>query len=266
MNVCVLISCMHQPLHNHDIIQRTNVQTNCVVINQCDYECIEHIGFLNKKGIRCEAIFIYTKERGLSRSRNMAIKNANGDICLICDDDEYLYDNYSDIILDGYNQISEADLLTYDINGCSTPDDLASFRKLSLKNILQTSSVQITFRRESCLSHNVSFDEDMGSGSGNGAGEENKFLMDFRRHKLNIYHVNTEIGMLIENSDSQWFNGYNPKYFENHGWASRRILGSYLSLAYILYTVIFKYSIYKKDISMFRVAKSELIGWIKKHN
>ena len=45
---------------------------------------------------------IYTTERGLSKSRNLAIANAKTDICLICDDDEIFVDNYEEIILNAY--------------------------------------------------------------------------------------------------------------------------------------------------------------------
>ena len=54
--VTVLISCMYQ--ENADIIKKTNVQTDVVVINQCDKEEIEDFEFVNIKGENCHAKFI----------------------------------------------------------------------------------------------------------------------------------------------------------------------------------------------------------------
>ena len=47
MKVEVLISCMHQT--DASIITRTNVQSDVLVINQCDKDEVEEYSFLNKK-------------------------------------------------------------------------------------------------------------------------------------------------------------------------------------------------------------------------
>ena len=84
---------MHQK--DDSIIKKSNLQTDAVVVNQCDRDSIEDFFFLNKDNKRCHVIFISTTERGLSRSRNMAIKNAiDADICLLSDDDERFEDDY----------------------------------------------------------------------------------------------------------------------------------------------------------------------------
>ena len=83
MTFNILISCMHEK--DTSIIERSNVQSDVVVVNQCDLDSVEEFDFVNKKGKTCHAKFINTTERGLSRSRNMAICNAWGDVCLICD-------------------------------------------------------------------------------------------------------------------------------------------------------------------------------------
>ena len=77
MTLTLLIACMHEK--DTSIIQRSNVQTDVVVVNQCDHDSVEEFDFVNKKGKICHAKFICTNERGLSRSRNMAIRNAWGD-------------------------------------------------------------------------------------------------------------------------------------------------------------------------------------------
>lgn len=92
MIINTLISCMHET--DHSIVKRSNVQSDVVVVNQCDRNSIEEFDFTNNTGEKCHCKYINTTERGLSCSRNMAIQNGWGDICLICDDDEHLSDDY----------------------------------------------------------------------------------------------------------------------------------------------------------------------------
>lgn len=259
LTVCVLISCMHQ---DKNIIERTHVQTNVVVINQCDKEEFEEWEYINNSGCLCHAKFISTKERGLSRSRNMAIKNAVGDICVISDDDEELVDGYESIIKDAYKLQPEADLISFafERQDKSFSKDPA---KHSVKTLLKTSSVEISFVLDSILEKQILFDEKMGSGTGNGAGEENMFLMTCKRKGLKMFYNPSTIGRLLS-TDSQWFKGYNSTYFENYGWAERRILGGALSLLYFVYWVLAHHSIYNKGISSVQAIKYYLKGWCSK--
>ena len=57
--------------------------------------------------------WIDTLDRGLSKSRNLAIKNAIGDICLIADDDVVLEKDFHESILSSYESLSDADLISF---------------------------------------------------------------------------------------------------------------------------------------------------------
>lgn len=110
----ILMSCMHQ--HDHSILVRSNVQSNIVVVNQCDIDKTEEFEFTNKYGQNKWCIFISTTERGLSRSRNMALQNApNDSICLIADDDETFDDNVENTILDSFERYPMADLIAFSL-------------------------------------------------------------------------------------------------------------------------------------------------------
>lgn len=257
--VCVLISCMNQ---DKSIIERTRVQSHVVVVNQCDEESIEEWDFLNKDGKSCHAKFISTKERGLSRSRNMAIRNAIGDICLISDDDEQLTEGYEAAVIEAYKRQGQADLISFAFVRKDKQFSDTPFMH-NLRSLLKTSSVEITFLRESVIANNIWFDEKMGSGSGNGAGEENMFLMTCKRKGLQMYYDPFSIGRLLS-TDSMWFKGYNERYFENFGWASRRIMGAVVSLAYLCYWFPAHRGLYIKDISMSKAIKGYLRGWKSK--
>ena len=100
MTLEVLVSCMHQT--DISIIKRSNIQSDVLVINQHDVNDYQEYEFTNKRGEVCKARIISTTERGLSKSRNMAIAKSVGDICMICDDDEFFYSNSSELINEAY--------------------------------------------------------------------------------------------------------------------------------------------------------------------
>lgn len=261
MKLVVLISCMHQ--NDASIATKSNLQTDAVIINQCDRECVEILPFINKKGEQCHVTFICTKERGLSNSRNMAIKNAcNADICYMCDDDEYLVDDYEDIIMEAHNRLPNVSVITFSLvrKNYAYP---AKEHRVGIKQILKTSSVQTTFKRKDILNHNIGFDPKMGSGSGNGGGEENKFLMDCKRSGLLIWYV-PQIIAEVKSEDSQWFHGFTEDYYKNISWANRRILGTFLGAIYMLYWVLFRRKAYNQELSLFMILKSCYVGFFEK--
>lgn len=263
MTFNLLISCMHQK--DASIIERNDVQSDVVIVNQCDKESVEEFDFANRKGRKCHAKFICTRERGLSKSRNMAIRNAWGDICQICDDDEIIVDNNEDIILEAYRENSDVALIAFSLIRKDCNKSYPQKKKtLGFKQILRTSSLQITFSRKVMGNNQVWFDEKMGSGTGNGGGEENMFMLDCKRKGFKMLYYPYAIGMLYPSS-SQWFHGYNEKFFENQGWVDRRLLGTILGFIYMVYWSIFRRREYAKDgLSVYRALKSSFKGFISK--
>ena len=263
MTLNVLISCMFQV--DKSIIERSNIQSDVIVVNQCDCNSIEEFDFVNKKGAICHVRFISTTERGLSKSRNMALRNAWGDICLICDDDEVLADDYEKKIIEAYLKYTDSDLIAFALIRADlkkTYPEKAKF--LNFKQILRTSSQQITFRRRSLVEHGIIFDEKMGSGTGNGGGEEIMLMLLSKRCGLKLLYCPSIIAT-IKPSSSQWFHGYTERYFENLGWTDRRILGPILGFLYLIYWPIFRRSVYSKDgLSVYRAIKCSLKGYCSK--
>ena len=100
----------------------------------------------------------------------------------------------------------------------------------------------------------------MGSGTGHGAGEECKFLFTCLRKGLRLTFVPETIATLQVGSDSQWFSGYDCKYFFWHGWATKRILGTPLAMVYALYTAVTKYRVYSENLSAMSATRQMLKG------
>lgn len=264
MIINTLISCMYES--DHSIVKRSNVQSDVVVINQCDRNGIEEFEFKNKKGEICHCKFVCTTERGLSRSRNMAIANAgDADVCLICDDDEYLFDDYPEKLENAFSEEPNAAVIAFALDRKDHPKKYPENKfKLGFKSIGQISSLQIAFRRDMINSAGIAFDVKMGSGTGNGGGEENMFLHTCRRRKLRMFYYPQIIATINATGKSKWFKGYTTQYFQNLGWVSRRIHGVFVGWLYITIWTLTHRSLYRCESSMWNAYKNLLNGFGQK--
>lgn len=261
-HICILISCMHQ--NDHSIIYRSNVQNDVVVVNQCNKDQIEEFEFKNIKGVTCKATFISTKERGLSKSRNLAIKYApENSICLVCDDDEVIAEDIEEKINEAYHRNPEAAAIVFSLERKDSNKKYPQeWSKLKFRQILKTGSQQITFRKN-LINNIIVFDEKMGSGTGNGGGEEIKFLLDIRRKRLQIYYAPLIIATILP-SESQWWEGFTENYMRNLAWSSRRALGNVLGYLYLWYQALYKYPHYKNQSSFMRILSVMHEGYMSK--
>ena len=242
MKLQVLMATMHQKDFSN--ITASNLDAvSTIVVNQCNSEKTEHNG---------NSVMIYTQDRGLSKSRNLAIKNANADICLICDDDENFFDSMESDIIKAYETILDADIIIFDIANYHKSIKKTAHR-LKKMELLKISSVQISFRLSS-VKDKINFDENLGAGTINGFSEENKFLFTCLKNGLKIYYVPCDIGILRE-SESTWFKGYDEKYFFRRGKVTRYTLGLPLAFLYGLYFVVLKRKLYLGQLSLFKALK-----------
>lgn len=248
----VLISCMHSDIH---ILEKLNLHHDVVVINQCDVKAEKVSKFDN------HIIFIDTPTRGLSVSRNLAIKYADSEICVLSDDDEFFEPGIQEKIRDVYTSYPQADIIIFKIK--DRKSKLGDYpHKLRYFDLFKVSSWQISFRRMNIIKSKLYFDVLLGSGTGNGAGEENKFLIDAYNAGLSIFYYPLEISSLHE-TGSQWFDGCNADFFYNRGATTRYILGLPLSIIYAFYYVLTHRWKYKSDISMFGALFHTLRGIYK---
>jgi glycosyltransferase involved in cell wall biosynthesis len=250
----ILISAMHQKDFN--LFYATRITTDALMINQSDIE--DYVCKNNDNGWR----IISTTERGLSRSRNKAIENAKGGICLICDDDEVLYDGYASKIQQAYSQFPDADIICFKVLFEGKSYSNKSY-KIGYLKALRVSSVQMTFRLKSIMDANVRFDTDYGSGTPMGSGEENIFMYDCLKKGLRAYYVPIDIGE-VKQVNSKWFRGFTEDYFWKRGKIIRRMMGCW-GCFYLLYFAITKYRRYRANVGLLKALNLMLKGWRERY-
>lgn len=265
MTLEILLSCMHQK--DASIIKASNIQTQIVVINQCNIDKIEHDTFINNNGDTCESTLIHTTQRGLSKSRNLAIMYATGDICVICDDDEEFVPNYQNIILDAFKKYPKADIIAFQVERKPLKKYPKKAKQLGALDCLKVSSVEIAFKLSKIKENNIHFDEQIGSGVSKAGGEENIFLHDCIRNNLSVYFIPITIAQLLP-SESQWnANKFTKEYFIDRGKFTCKLIGGKIfAILYALYFGIFKYPIYKNKTTMKDAIFYMLYGIFKKHS
>lgn len=248
MRLEILISCMNET--DDKIIEKSNIKSDVVIVNQCDKSSINEYKY-NDFNVK----YINTPTRGLSISRNLAIFNSTADICLISDDDLLFLEDYEKIIIDTFEKYPNADIIAFKLHTKKSCRKVKKIRKLSTMKI---SSVQVAFRRNKIIDNHIEFNASLGAGTSNGAGEENKFLVDCLKHGLKIYYVPIEVINLLP-SESSWFKGYDKEYFYKKGYVTRYIYGYLISFLYAFYLPVFNKMV-RKEISVFTAVKWTLKG------
>lgn len=251
MTLEVLMSCMHQV--DDTLVQKSGLTGDVLMVNQCDFN--SYAEFPTSNGtVRMYSV----KDRGLTKSRNLAISKATADICLLCDDDEVFVSDYEAAIVSAYEENPQADVIIFKM--VNRPPSFADRTiRLRFPKTMKVSSWQISFRRERLLQAGVAFDELLGAGTGNGAEEELKFLLDCQRAGLEIWYVPVAVATVAQ-TESTWFGGFDERFFENRGATTRYILGSPLAALYAVYYVWRKQSLYRTAISPMKALKATLRG------
>ena len=213
-----------------------------VIINQIT----EDIDTPNDK-IRSGSTIVSVRERGLSRSRNRALYYADGDVCVISDDDLRYEADYKELIVAGYKKYPDADIIAFYVDSGDTSSHKPPLKegRVGFLRSMKIRSVQLTFRRKSLLSHGIRFDEEFGAGTHNYMGEENILLADCIAAGLKVYSVPVRIATLLE-SESTWFTGYTKRYFEIKGKVFYR-MSPMLSALLVMQFVVRKIQTYRKD-------------------
>lgn len=243
MKIEVLISCMHQK--DTSIIHKSNIQSNVIIINQCNEDSQFSEIFQNKRNENCRMLMINTKEKGLSNSRNLAIRNATGDICIICDDDEKFSNTYVEDIEKAFQIHEDADVIAFKLIR-PQKNYWKKEKKLSPIDCLKVSSVEIAFKLKRIKENNILFVPQIGSGISKVGGEENVFLHECLKKGVKIYYQPIIIAELLD-AESQWLaSKYSKDYFIDRGKFTKKLIsGKFFSIIYAAYFTVAKIKEYR---------------------
>lgn len=238
------------------IHQSIFTQENVTIINQIPKK------FNNNKQskIHEKVKWIDFDQKGLSKSRNLALELCDTNYVYLCDDDVELVNNFHLIISNSINKYPDVDVFAFNVKGKNN-----FFKKkytkefnINLLNSMKLSSVQLVYKMDFIKRFQIRFDEDFGAGSIYKMGEENIFLTDCIKKGASIRYIPETIA-LVTLGNSSWFTGFNEKYFFDRGAINFRIMGR-ISILYSIIFCIRKYNIYKKEITFSRAITSILKG------
>lgn len=260
MNLEVLVSTMNR--NSLELIDKMNIKSDCLIINQSS-DVIQNLKDDTVNNLR----MLSYRERGLSKSRNRAIEESIGDICLIADDDVVYSNDYVEKIVDAHKKHSDYDIIVFAVptsNIDRSKKYYSKMKRMGYIRSLKVASFEISFKKKSIIDKNIRFNENFGAGSGKVAmGEENIFLYECLRKGLKILYLPIEIGV-VTHEESTWFKGYSDKYFRDLGTCYAAMSPRYKYILAIQF-IVRKYSKYKNSITIFRALKNILIG-VKAHN
>ena len=146
-------------------------------------------------------------EKGLSKSRNLALKNAIGKIVLIADDDVIYMNDFDTKIIQAYNQYDNKAVISFCIekpNGLLFKKYSPNAKKnLSLMELFNVLSIEISLNKLILDKLGITFDENFGLGSEFQMGEEAVFLSDIKNKNQQIAFVPSVIVIHSEISSTE---------------------------------------------------------------
>lgn len=219
----ILVSTMQQTSLSflEKIFSATKIKDfDVLVINQTNEEQIlksenKHVRVIN------------SIEKGLSKSRNLALENASGDICLLADDDVVYVNNFKEIILSAFNKHKNADIITFQMKS----DDGELFRNYPVivrhtkKTVYTANSVVIAFRLEA-VKNRIKFNPYFGLGAKFEVADEYIFLRDALNEGLSVYFepqvilIHPKFSSGQESASDRVIYGRGALYYKYYGFRS----------------------------------------------
>ncbi|MCR4892651.1 MAG: glycosyltransferase family 4 protein [Lachnospiraceae bacterium] len=257
--VLVLVSAMH--LKDWSLIRKLRITGNAVLINQCDEDDRRLVEDGNRR-----ILFLSNRDRGLSRSRNLAMREAasfsENSLCIFCDNDICYVEGYEDRIRRAFDRHPESDILVFFIKRPERQSPIFQReRRMGYLSTMKIFSPEIAFRLDRIRRAGLQMDRDFGAGARYCMGEENIFLFDALRKGLRISYIPEKIADVIP-TQSTWFQGYTEDFFRNRGAGYYRMTSCFWFLLCLQFAVR-KHSLYRQDQGFCRAISLMIEG--KRH-
>ena len=230
--VSFLVSTLgRNPSHLLELLQNIEKQSHSdvdavVVLQSPDKTTIQAVEEA-VSGIQAPVKLVVSDTIGLSKSRNIALANAQGDILLLCDDDCSYPPDAAAHIVEAMAEHPNWDVIEFQMAEVGTGKLLKRYcshsYKHNLRSLMHVSSVEISMRK--CITPGVRlFDERIGLGTPYITGEEIVMLIELYNKGINIgYSPNVIVSHPKERSGCGA--SHLPQLVLSKGVAFRRMFG-----------------------------------------
>lgn len=248
MRLCVLVAALEQD--TDELPRKMRLKSDAVIVNQGDSDSEEEL-IRNGKKIRV----LNRKERGVGKSRNLALDNAWGDVVLFSDEDIVYEDDYAARIIQAFRRRPDADLILFNVR--VNPNRRTYWTEKSKRvywfNCGRYPTFSAAVRLDRLKESGVRFSHLFGGGAPYSNGEDSLFFMDCIRAGLKVYAVSSVIGT-ERSRKSTWFKGYDEKFFFDRGVLFHFLYGKWARL-WALRFVLTKSRIMCREIKPVRALK-----------
>lgn len=191
--------------------EKMNLRTDAVIGSQCGKDQwmeFEHNGHKMQ--------YIYTSTTGVGINRNETLFRAEGDFCVLADDDMTFLDGYENTVQEWFEKVPRADMLIFNLEGGKKRYRCRKVMKINWLNYGKFGAARLAFRLRSVRFSGVTFHTMFGGGGEYSCGEDTLFLRSCLREGLKIYGVPASLAQISDDA-STWFQGYTDKYFFDKG-------------------------------------------------
>lgn len=209
MNIQTLVVTTNQ--NDKSLPEKMNLQTDAVIGNQCGREEITEFEY---NGHRMQ--YVSTATRGVGINRNETLMRAEGDICVLADDDMTFLPGYEAAVGEWFEKLPDADMLIFNLEGGKKRYKHTKVKKINRFTYGKFGAARLAFRLRPVRFSGVMFHTMFGGGCEYSCGEDTLFLRDCLRKGLKIYGVPAALAQ-IRDGGSTWFQGYTDRYFFDKG-------------------------------------------------
>ena len=233
---------------------------NAVIINQCI-----NIDVPDDIQVPHDNIKVFSvKDKGTSRSRNLAMEHMTGDICTFTDDDLIYESTVIQDVRRSFKNIS-FDVITFKTEYIGTDVGVKKYAENTYEHdfysLLRTGDWEIFFRKNIVKNRNIKLDSRFGLGCEYPLCEYQIFLTDCYKNGLSLGYLPITV---VKHPQDVIRTGlkFNSDIEKARGAAYARIFGV-KAILMILYFSFKKFNLYKHRKSFFDEFKDLFIGFLK---
>ncbi len=246
----ILLSTINDRIYATESILLQNFEdTEFIVVHQItDHDTADNYQSFYTRFDSERIKFIPRFEKGTGKSRNCAMKHANGELFYLCDDDLIFKEDFYSKIMKASLQFPLADILTFKIE---TTDHqpyktypLSPFNH-TLRSCATISIVEMVIRKSAYEKELIKFDERFGLGTKYNTGEEFVMLSDAIKNGLKATYIPE---YLVKHPPISSGKIYNAEVAFDKGAMIARVYGWKFLLINAAFSLR-KYNEYKKSLS-----------------